>query len=75
MSYKSQTEAVLAHLKEQGSITSYEAFEEYGATRLSAIIYELRHQGYRIKTELIVVSTRFGKKTNIAKYILLDVEE
>lgn len=70
MKYKSQTEAVLAHLKEYGSITSYEAFEEYGATRLSAIIYLLRHRGHKIATELIAVPTRFGRYTNVAKYTL-----
>ena len=67
---KTQTEDVLAHLQEHGSITSMQAFNEYGATRLSAIIFSLRHQGYKISTELVAVKTRYNRITNIAKYTL-----
>ena len=42
---KSQSDAVLWHLKTYGSITSYEAIKEYGATRLSAIIFNHRKEG------------------------------
>ena len=40
-----QKEAISYHLKEFGSITSLEAIQEYGATRLSSIIYDLRKDG------------------------------
>lgn len=30
---------ILQYLKEYGSITSWEAIKEFGATRLSAVIY------------------------------------
>ena len=70
MKYKSQTEAVLAHLKKHGSITSMQAIRKYGATRLSGIIYNLRRRGYIITTEPFVVKIRFGRKTRPAKYIL-----
>ena len=66
----SQAKAVLEHLQKHGHITSYEAIELYGATRLSSIIYVLRHKGYKIKTELFEVTTRYGNKTRPAKYIL-----
>ena len=72
MKYKSQTEAVLAHLEKHRSITSYEAFSLYGVTRLSAKIYSLRHNGYRIITDTIQVDTRYGRKVNVAKYILME---
>ena len=45
---KSQSDAILWHLKKYGSITSYEAIKEYGATRLSAIIFNHRKDGYNI---------------------------
>ena len=70
MKYKSQTEAVLEHLKKHGSITSIQAIRKYGATRLSSIIYKLRHRGYQITTETLVVKTRYGHKSRPAKYIL-----
>ena len=71
MQYKSQSEAVLSHLQKYGSITSMEAFELYGATRLSAIIYALRHRGYRITSESVKVQTRYRRTTHFAKYILI----
>jgi len=43
-----QKEIVLKHLEEHGKITSLEAFQEYLITRLSAIIYRLRREGYDI---------------------------
>ena len=68
----SQEKMVLKHLQEHGSITSYEAIQLYGATRLSAIIFELRHrEGLDIVTELEKVRTRFGAKTQVARYKLI----
>ena len=66
---KSQSDAILWHLKKYGSITSYEAIKEYGATRLSAIIFNHRKEGYDISSMPLVKKTRFGRNTTIAKYI------
>ncbi|QDP49304.1 MAG: hypothetical protein Unbinned3065contig1007_18 [Prokaryotic dsDNA virus sp.] len=66
---KSQADAVLWHLKKYGSITSYEAIKEYGATRLSAIIFNHRKKGYYIDSKPLVKKTRFGRTTTIAKYL------
>ena len=65
---KSQSDAVLWHLKTYGSITSYEAIKEYGATRLSAIIFNHRKEGYNIDSIPLTKKTRFGRNTTIAKY-------
>ena len=45
----SKTKKVLEHLQKYGSITSWQAIELYGATRLSAIIYNLREK-YKISS-------------------------
>lgn len=74
MECKTQIEAVLAHLKEHGSITSIQAIQEYGATRLSAIIFVLRKRGYIITTEPFQVKNRYGRKTRPAKYTLHKAE-
>ena len=66
---KSQSDAILWHLKTYGSITSYEAIKEYGATRLSAIIFNHRKEGYDIDSLPLTKKTRFGRNTTIAKYI------
>jgi hypothetical protein len=66
-----QTKLILQHLIEHGSITSYEAIKLFGATRLSAIIYDLRHKyGYSIASHFEQVTTRYGHKTQIAVYRL-----
>lgn len=66
----SKTEKVLKHLKEYGSITSLEAIDLYGATRLSAIIYNLRNRGYDIMTVKMPFVDRFGTSSIYGKYIL-----
>lgn len=71
-----KTNAVLSHLLEKGSITSWEAIKEYGATRLSAIIYVLRHKyNLDIISENIEFIDRYGSKANFAKYILIKDEK
>lgn len=65
-----QVTAVLDHLKVYGKITSMEAIEYYGATRLADIIFKLRKRGYNIKTVNCVGKTRFGNICNYAKYVL-----
>lgn len=65
-----QEEKVLRHLKELGSITSWEAIMEYGITRLSAVIFNLRKQGYFIESERITTKNRFGEPCTFAKYML-----
>ena len=44
MAKQSQMEMVLKHLNKFKTITSWEAITKYRITRLSAIIYTLRHE-------------------------------
>lgn len=67
---KGQRNAILNHLRNVGSITSMEAFNLYGVTRLSAIIHDLRDMGFPIHTIMVDGKTRFGDSTKYAKYIL-----
>lgn len=62
-----QRAAVLNYLRDNGSITSMEAYTELGATRLSAIIYYLKKLGFNISSVTKTVETRYGK-TNITEY-------
>ena len=66
-----KTEKVLNHLQKYGSITSLEAIDLYGATRLSAIIYCLRNRGMKIETIDLPFIDRFGSKSRYGKYILM----
>lgn len=70
-----QNEAVLRHLLDNGGITSLEAMERYGIMRLGARIYDLKKQGYLIKTYLRVGKSRNGESMVFAEYRLERVEE
>mgnify|MGYP002524028710 CR=1 FL=1 len=59
---------VKRHLQEFGSITSWEAIDLYGATRLSAIIFNLR-KTMDIDTMMIEATDRYGNTCPYAKYI------
>ena len=71
-----KTNAVALHLIEKGSITSWEAIKEYGATRLSAIIFNLRHKrGMNIRNERVNFVDRYGTKSHYDIYIYDKTEE
>lgn len=65
-----QEERVLRWLRERGSITSLEAFREFGITRLSGRIFNLRKSGYEIVSERETTKNRYGENVSFAKYIL-----
>ena len=65
-----QYDRVLMYLQKNKTITSLQAIDLFGATRLSAIIYDLRNDGYDIATEIETGLNRFSEKTHFAKYIL-----
>lgn len=64
--------AVLEWLRENGSITSMEAIENFGATRLSAIIFDLREKGHDIETVMVEGRDRYGHRMGYARYVLKD---
>ena len=61
---------VLEHLQKNNTITSMEAIDLYGATRLSDIIFNLRKKGYIIETKMIDTIDRYGNPCHYGKYIL-----
>lgn len=68
-----KTQKVIEHLNLYGSITSLEAIDLYGATRLSAIIFNLRHKyNLNIVNETINFIDRYGNKANYVKYVLMN---
>ena len=67
-----KTQAVLDWLKTHASISSMDAIQNFGATRLSAIIFNLRKKGYNIETVKCEGTDRFGNKMQFARYYLRD---
>lgn len=69
MEKTNKTQLVLKHLKTKKSITSWDAITLYGATRLSAIIFNLRKRGYLIDARDIEGTDKLGNPSRYAKYI------
>ena len=59
---------VLEHLKANGTITSWEAINLFGATRLSVIIYNLRKH-YDIRSTDEDFTDRNGNHSVFTKYV------
>ena len=66
----SLTRRVLNYMLDFDGITSWEAIKEFGATRLSAIIFNLRKKGFIIENEWIETKNRYGDSVRFVKYSL-----
>lgn len=70
-----QNEMILEHLKQHESISSIEAYNLYGITRLSGRIYDLRKAGHTITNKSAKAVNRFGKIVSYDRYYLRDEDE
>ena len=70
-----QCDKVLRHLKDHGSITSFEAFNEYGILRLASRINDLRAQGIAIVSSTASGKNRYGELTSFKVYRLAEEKE
>lgn len=68
---QTQMSSILEYLENGNSITSMQAFQMFGCTRLSAKIFDMRKRGMNIKTETITCVNRYGMKTQCARYTLV----
>jgi hypothetical protein len=65
-----QKRIVYLHIKShKKGISSVEAFDYYGTTRLSAIIWKLRHDGVNIDSVPCQCKNRYGHNTNFVRYV------
>lgn len=70
MEKTNKTQKVLEHLQNNTGITSMEAYDLYGATRLAAIVFNLRKRGYNIIDVDRECVDRYGHKCNFVEYRL-----
>lgn len=64
-----QKEKILTHLQTHGKITDLDAYREYHIRRLGARIWDLRAEGYKIRTENTKGINGLGQQTIFATYI------
>jgi hypothetical protein len=66
----SQISLVLNHLQTGKEINPLEALRQYGCYRLGAVIFILKAEGYKIKTEVVNYKKENGKRGRYAVYRL-----
>ena len=67
-----QKQVVLDHLLSGKELSSIEAISLYGATRLGAIIFNLKKEGYVINSRREKVKNRFGHTSNPSVYSIAE---
>ena len=63
-----QKKAIVQYCRDNGSISTYEAFINLGITRLSARISELKDKGYVINKTGETKVGRYGRKVHFDHY-------
>ena len=63
-----QYDRILNYLKEHGSITPMDAFQELGITRLAARVFEMERKGIRFDREVECGKNSYGKKCHYMRY-------
>ncbi len=66
----SMKQRILDHLLKFGTITTWEAIRDYGCTRISEYIRQLRADGHLIINVTEKGTNRYGEKTNWVRYTL-----
>lgn len=70
MDKTTQKDRVLRYMRNHDGITSIQAFNDLGITRISARIADLRADGFIIASVRESGKNRYGEKTNYVRYIL-----
>ena len=69
---KTATSEIASWLKRGRKIDQVKAFERFGTTRLSSIIYSLKRvHGMRIIATDKTIKTRYGRRVDVAEYKLV----
>ena len=67
-----QRDRVLQFIKENGSITSWQAYAELGCTQLASRISELKDRGYEFTKTRVNAKNRYGDKMHYDVYRLVE---
>lgn len=70
MARMTQRERVIKYIKDFGSITRAEAFNELGIVELAARICELERMGYKFEKKTVYRENRYGEMIHFTKYTL-----
>ena len=65
-----QADRVINYIKENGSITQYQALFDIGVMRLASRISELKKKGYSFDSKMVTVKNRFDEVCHVKQYSL-----
>lgn len=68
-----QKDRIINYIREFGSISTKEAFDDLGIARLGARIFELKREGYSFVEEWDEVKNRYGEQTSFKRFYLVDM--
>ena len=68
MKKQSQCNRVMQYMRDFGSISTREAFDDLGVTRLSGRIYDLKKQGVPIADSMEKSKNRYGETVTYKRY-------
>lgn len=68
-----QNDRVLEYIKDFGFITTWQAIQDLGVTRLAARIADLEEQGYCFAKRTLSAKNRYGDNTHFTEYRLVEV--
>lgn len=63
-----QKDMVIDYIVENGSITTLQAFREFGITRLAARIADIEKSGHEVHRERVTHKNRYGKTVTYMRY-------
>lgn len=72
MARVTQRDRVLQYIRDFGSITSWQAYEDLGIMQLATRIFELKALGYVFKKERVYKDNRYGDRCHFDKYMLVE---
>lgn len=65
-----QSERIIAYMKEFGSISPMEAFRDLGVTKLATRISEMTRDGMQFDKEYVSTKNRYGESVHYMRYRL-----
>lgn len=71
---KTQCEKILEYMRRYGSISTLDAMLDLSVMRLASRIHDLKCQGYKISSETVTATNRFGEPVSFKIYKLIEEE-
>lgn len=68
-----QRQRIIDYIRQFGSITSKDAYNDLGITQLATRIKELKELGYEFETKWESGKNRFGEPVSFKRYYLMDM--